>query len=442
MSHTDSRSYPYALVERREDNRPTDHTSTLAELGARLEQHARDYREKNGPGFLPATFGGGRRANEDVESVHWLALDMEKTEGTVDGLQGPLTGCQRIVYSTWSHGDRRNWSPGHPRFRVLLPYTRPVGPAEHRAIFAHIVDILDGAPDSATKDPARLMYTPRQRNPKAERDPWVTVHDDGPGLDPEALPDGDGGTVAVETLVERTNEPPAASKESPACRNATLGCRSHAQMNHAMTRYAEAALTDALETVRTAPMGTRHNALCEQAFSMGTLVGAGVLKPTETTRLLVGAATSNGLPDSEAKRTARDGIDAGRAKPRDLTSIRRRDTSAHSSDTFFPAPRVADKTDPKGDSTSDDIPSLKEINAYLSGDDEQNDERLSDRQIVEQFEYRAGWLQYCDGRDREEAEREALQRLLHQADGPGETSRIRTVVGRQTTVDPTTAAAE
>ena len=221
---TDAPTCRYSLVERREDNAPEGHTSTLAELADQLRRHGNIYENKNGPGFLPATFENGRRANEDVECVHWLALDIEDTAGTVDALQGPLTGYQRIVYSTWSHGDPAKWDEGEPRFRVLIPLETPVGPEAYRALWQHIYELLDGAPDAGCKDPARLMYTPRRRNPEATIDPWLELHEDGPPIDPEALPAGDGEFVSADRLVAQQKarrgdntpfEPPKSLGDAP-----------------------------------------------------------------------------------------------------------------------------------------------------------------------------------------------------------------------------------
>jgi len=196
-------TYRYSLVDDHTDNRPEARKSTLVDLAALLERHGESYEGKNGPGFLPATFDPPKRANDYVEGVHWLALDIEDTTGTVDGLQGPLTDYQRIVYSTWSHGDPSKWSEGEPRFRVLVPLERPVEPDEYRALWRHVYELLDEAPDAGCKDPARLMYTPRQRNPNATIDPWLELHEDGPTLNPDALPAEDGETVSIGELMAR-----------------------------------------------------------------------------------------------------------------------------------------------------------------------------------------------------------------------------------------------
>lgn len=41
---------------------------------------------------------------------------------------------------------------------------------------------------------------------------------------------------------------------------------------------------------------------------------------------------------------------------------------------------------------------------------------MSDDEITEMFEYRAAWLEYVDGRDRQDAEREARRRLIEDHD--------------------------
>ncbi len=86
-------------------------------------------------------------------------------------------------------------------------------------------------------------------------------------------------------------------------------------------RYAEAALESAVRNVRDAQEGNRNNTLNSEAFGVGQLVGAGLLDDYEVERALFRAATTNGLPESEARATIRSGLEAGKREPRDVERL-------------------------------------------------------------------------------------------------------------------------
>ena len=83
-------------------------------------------------------------------------------------------------------------------------------------------------------------------------------------------------------------------------------------------KYANAALDKECERVRGASPGTRHNSLNRAAFSLGTLVGAGVLTEAEVSMQLETAALQNGFNHKEARRVIRDGINARLKTPRNI----------------------------------------------------------------------------------------------------------------------------
>jgi hypothetical protein len=83
-----------------------------------------------------------------------------------------------------------------------------------------------------------------------------------------------------------------------------------------MNPYAEAALRGELERIRRAPVGARNHTLNAAAFSIGTLVGAGLLAGSDVSTSLLRAALAVGLSDSEARRTITSGLEAGIRQPR------------------------------------------------------------------------------------------------------------------------------
>jgi hypothetical protein len=80
--------------------------------------------------------------------------------------------------------------------------------------------------------------------------------------------------------------------------------------------YAMAALRAETERVAAARPGTRNVTLNRAAFSLGQLVAAGLIPPIPVITSLIDAARYAGLPEEEAVRTVRSGMEAGARKPR------------------------------------------------------------------------------------------------------------------------------
>ena len=87
------------------------------------------------------------------------------------------------------------------------------------------------------------------------------------------------------------------------------------------SKYAERALVLACEQVATAGEGMRNDTLNKEAFSLGTLVGAGMLGIEDVRNHLTEAALACGLErretDSTIERALRDGI----AHPREMSDV-------------------------------------------------------------------------------------------------------------------------
>jgi hypothetical protein len=81
-------------------------------------------------------------------------------------------------------------------------------------------------------------------------------------------------------------------------------------------RYAAGALASAVSII--AGSGTRNVDLNAQAFSIGGLVGAGILEADYAEQVLVDAALDAGLPEREATYHARRGLAQGALHPRQI----------------------------------------------------------------------------------------------------------------------------
>jgi hypothetical protein len=86
--------------------------------------------------------------------------------------------------------------------------------------------------------------------------------------------------------------------------------------NGETTAYVEAALANEQQAVARAKPNTRNHQLNVSAFSLGQLVGAGLLDQGRVERTLTDAAMTAGLDDIEIPKTIKSGIEKGRAKPR------------------------------------------------------------------------------------------------------------------------------
>lgn len=82
------------------------------------------------------------------------------------------------------------------------------------------------------------------------------------------------------------------------------------------TSYGQRALEGEVGRLLMAPQGDRNHALNRAAFSLGRLVGGGVLEAREVVEALVLAAERIGLEAHEIENTIRSGLTKGMAQPR------------------------------------------------------------------------------------------------------------------------------
>jgi hypothetical protein len=88
------------------------------------------------------------------------------------------------------------------------------------------------------------------------------------------------------------------------------------RIDRALSAWAAKALDDEAREVRCAAAGGRNHRLNRAAFSLGQIVGAGVLDADTVTEHLHHAALGAGLGAREATRTIRSGMRAGSSSPR------------------------------------------------------------------------------------------------------------------------------
>ena len=99
------------------------------------------------------------------------------------------------------------------------------------------------------------------------------------------------------------------------------GAPSRGRSNAQLDRYVDKAVAAEVAAVSDSVEGARNQTLNRAAFSLGQLVGAGVLDRERARRELLGAARSIGLGDREAEATIQSGLEGGEQAPRDLAAV-------------------------------------------------------------------------------------------------------------------------
>jgi len=87
-------------------------------------------------------------------------------------------------------------------------------------------------------------------------------------------------------------------------------------------KYGRAALEKAVAAVVRAVDGSRNQTLNDEAYTLGQLIGGGVLDEIETRETLRRAAIGAGLSEEETRKTIESAIEAGKAKPRTVPEPR------------------------------------------------------------------------------------------------------------------------
>lgn len=125
-------------------------------------------------GFVGGYLTGGKRKSDSVARRSIITLDLDFAPVDVWDLYTFMYGSAAVMYSTHKH------SPENPRYRLVLPLSRPVTSDEYAAISRRIAgDIGIEFFDDTTYQPFRLMYWPSS----AKDAEFVFRQQDGSWLD-------------------------------------------------------------------------------------------------------------------------------------------------------------------------------------------------------------------------------------------------------------------
>lgn len=193
------------------------------------EEPAEDFRGPlEHPGWSPAVFNPPARAKENVSTVAALVLDHDHS-GDFAALIQLWAGRLGVVYTTKSHRATA------PRLRVVLPFTRPVGPDEYARAWewaaARSAEV--GCPaDPQCKDVSRFWYDPS----RTADGTWRAERLTGAAIDPDTIPAPQPKLRIVKptrplTETERTKRARAYLKRIP---GAVSGAGGHTQTFNAV----------------------------------------------------------------------------------------------------------------------------------------------------------------------------------------------------------------
>ena len=135
-----------------------------------------EWRETNDkdtvPLWSPVTYrDGGQRVRgqteANIDTVHAIVLDYDNDRGetvSITQARALWSGWEHVVYTTASHllVNPPKYT-GKPRFRVVLPLSRPATTQEFRRVWGWAVQFASGAGIDPLPDPGRIYYVPTHR---------------------------------------------------------------------------------------------------------------------------------------------------------------------------------------------------------------------------------------------------------------------------------------
>jgi len=129
-------------------------------------------------GFVGGTLTDGHRKTDTVKARTILSFDLDQAPVDFVPTMQLETDYAWAVYSTHKH------TPDKPRFRLLVPLSRPVTPEEYEAVARWMAQEIGlEYMDSTTFQPSRLMYWP-----SASRDAeYIFEYSDDRVLDPDEI---------------------------------------------------------------------------------------------------------------------------------------------------------------------------------------------------------------------------------------------------------------
>lgn len=170
-----------SVFQNERDNKPLRVDLTWSQmLGQYFKRHWINKSKVGGQAMSPVSYKPSySRGNAGIDQVCCAVFDIEH-HGSFDDLRARLDGYAFVAHSSYRH------TTEDPRFRIILPLTKPVPASEWADAWERLNQWLGGINDPATKDAARLYYLPSQ--PPDAPDHFIVVGG-GRALDISELPE-------------------------------------------------------------------------------------------------------------------------------------------------------------------------------------------------------------------------------------------------------------
>jgi hypothetical protein len=243
---------------------------------------------KDGLGFIFATFTERRRLDANVERVTAIALDIDSKEGqpqppAFDDVVSRVRslGVAACAWTTYSH------TPETPRYRIVCPLSEPMNKSALTIAQDLLAESLGLKSDPACKNAGRIYLAPSCPPERAQfAAAWLRA--DASMLGPEQFERRATMAASLEAATR------AAKRRQP------------------ISKANGAALIDkAAREVREA--SERNVALNRWGYTLGKAARDGVIDATHAESVLAEAALSAGLPPREVAYTLRRALRQGGA---------------------------------------------------------------------------------------------------------------------------------
>ncbi len=139
--------------------------------------------QKDGAGFIPASFAQPYRKAENVIGISCIVLDVDGKDAPPPA---PAEAHQWLRSQGWAHVIHTSFShtPDQPRYRCCIRIDAPISVAHwknvHAIIRSALPESISAAIDTACTDPARFYYLPAVPAGRAEL--FEHYHHDGKAL--------------------------------------------------------------------------------------------------------------------------------------------------------------------------------------------------------------------------------------------------------------------